>query len=343
MIVLPPAGEPGGGEGQGETSMDGVVACVAYGDGKRLGDVPFDSCGEARRDNGQFVWIGLYEPSEELLQVVKQQFGFHELAVEDAHQAHQRPKLEVYGDSLFVVLRTAQLVKGEVAYGETHVFVGKGYIVSVRHGASTPYTNARGRLEHTPAMLRMGEQAVLHAILDFVADNFFPVIDEVARELEEIECHVLDETLNRTQIERIYYLRRQLLGLRGAVSPLLEVCNKLERLQHPILTPEVLPYIRDVHDHVLHVAEAIDNLRQGLAAAFETEILLSGARQNDIVRQLAAWAAILAVPTAIAGIYGMNFENMPELKMEYGYFGIWAVIVGFCGFLYWRFKRSGWL
>jgi magnesium transporter len=322
--------------------MDGVMACAAYGQGKRLAEVPFDNCSEWCKEN-QFVWIGLYEPSEELMKVAQDQFGFHDLAVEDAHKAHQRPKLEVYDDSLFVVLRTAQLVKGEIAYGETHIFAGKGYVVSVRHGASASYTNSRQKLERNPEMLRLGEQAVLHTILDFVADNFFPIIDEIGRELDEIECHVLDETLSRPQIERIYHLRRQLLSLRSAVLPLLEVCNKLERLHFRILTDEIRPYIRDVHDHVQNVAESIDALRQGLAAAFETEMLLASARQNDIVRSLAAWAAILAVPTAVAGIYGMNFDNMPELRAEYGYFVVLGVIIGFCGFLYWRFKRSGWL
>ena len=324
-------------------SISGVVNCALYGDGKRLADAAFDSCGLQDCEPGQFFWIGLYEPEEELLRIAQQHFGLHDLAIEDAHNAHQRPKVELFGDSLFVVLRTAQLQDGQIAYGETHIFAGKGYLISVRHGASLSYVEARKRLERKPEMLKLGVQAALHAVVDFVADNFFPVIDEIARELAEIETHVVDATLDTDVIARIYHLRQQLLGMRNAVSPLLEVCSKLDRLQCPILTPEIQPYFRDVHDHVMHVAEAIDNLRSGLAAAFETEMLLASSRQNDIVRQLAAWAAILAVPTAIAGIYGMNFDNMPELKWENGYYGVLAVIVGLCGFLYWKFKRTGWL
>jgi len=323
--------------------MSAVMNCAIYGNGKRIEDVPFEHCGEHDRSDGRFVWIGLYEPEEELLLVAQRQFGLHDLAIEDAHKAHQRPKVELYGDSLFVVLRTAQLQDGRIVYGETHIFAGAGYLISVRHGASLSYTDARKRLERNPEMLKLGEQAALHAVIDFVADNFFPVIDEIARELTEIESHVLNATLDRAGIGRIYRLRQELLGMRNAVSPVLEVCSKLERLHCPILTPEIQPYIRDVQDHVMHVAEAIDNLRAGLAAAFETEMLLAGSRQNDIVRQLAAWAAILAVPTAVAGIYGMNFDNMPELRWEFGYLAVVAVIGAACSLLFWKFKRSGWL
>ena len=323
--------------------MSGVVTCAMYGQGKRLEDVPFEHCAKQDCAEGQFLWIGLYEPEEELLRIAQQHFDLHDLAIEDAHNAHQRPKVELYGDSLFLVLRTAQLRDGQIAYGETHIFAGKGSLISVRHGASLTYTDARKRLELKPELLKLGEQAALHAILDYVADNFFPVIDEIARELTEIESHVLDATLDRAVIARIYHLRQQLLGMRNAVSPLLEVCTKLERLQCPVLTPEIQPYIRDVHDHVMHLAEAIDNLRSGLAAAFETEMLLASSRQNDIVRQLAAWAAILAVPTAVAGIYGMNFDHMPELKWEFGYFAVLGAIGTLCGFLFWKFKRTGWL
>ncbi|QDO95933.1 magnesium and cobalt transport protein CorA [Ferrovibrio terrae] len=323
--------------------MKGVVACAAYGDGTRLGEVPFESCGTAVPPEADFVWIGLHEPEPAALKVLQQQFGLHPLAIEDAERAHQRPKLDIYGESIFVVLRTVRLVDGIPEYGETHVFVGKGYVISVRHGASSSYAEVRGKLESKPEMLRLGESAALHAIIDFVTDNFFPVIDDIQNELTEIETHVLDETLDRKSIERLYHLRRQLLGMRGTVLPLLEVSNRLSRLDLPMMAPELRPYFGDVHDHVQRVAEAITDLRDAAAAAFEAEILLANTRQNDVVRQLAAWAAILAVPTAIAGIYGMNFEHMPELRWAYGYPMVLAGIVAACGFLYWRFRRSGWL
>uniref|UniRef100_UPI0031379462 magnesium and cobalt transport protein CorA n=1 Tax=Ferrovibrio terrae TaxID=2594003 RepID=UPI0031379462 len=248
-----------------------------------------------------------------------------------------------YGDSLFVVLRTVRLVEGAPEYGETHIFVGKGYVISVRHGASSSYAEVRSRLESKPDMLKLGEAAALHAIMDFVTDNFFPVIDDIQAELTEIETHVLDETFDRKTIERLYHLRRQLLGMRGTVLPLLEVSNRLSRLDQALMPAEIRPYFADVHDHVQRVAEAITDLRDAAAAAFEAEILLANTRQNDVVRQLAAWAAILAVPTAVAGIYGMNFDHMPELHWIYGYPLVLGGIATLCGLLYWRFRRSGWL
>lgn len=323
--------------------MKGVVACAAYGGGSRICDLPFEPASLALPAKADFVWIGLHDPDPAALALLQRRFSLHLLAVEDAAVAHQRPKLEVYGDNLFIVLRTARLVKGDVEYGETHIFAGKGYVISVRHGASSSYAEVRNRLEQKPEMLKLGEQAAVHAIIDFVADNFFPVIDDIAGELRDIEAHVLDETLDRQMISRIFELRRELLVMRGTVMPLLEVSGRLARLDLPLLTPEIRPYFTDVHDHVQRVADSIDDLREGLAAAFETEILLAGVRQNDIVRQLAAWAAILAVPTAIAGIYGMNFDMMPELHWKYGYFAVLGVVATVCGLLFWRFRKSGWL
>lgn len=323
--------------------MKGVVACAAYGGGSRVCDLPFDMERLQLPPGADFVWIGLHDPEPEALKHLQERFSLHPLAVEDAARAHQRPKIDIYGDHLFIVLRTARLVKGDVEYGETHIFAGKGFVISVRHGASSSYAEVRSRLERRPQMLQLGEQAAVHAIVDFVADNFFPVIDDIAQELREIESRVLDETLDREMVARIYQLRRELRIMRGTVLPLLEVSSRLERLDLPLLTPEIRPYFRDVHDHVQRVADSIDDLREGLAAAFETEFLLAGVRQNNIVRQLAAWAAILAVPTAIAGIYGMNFENMPELRWDYGYFVVLGAIAAVCGFLFWRFRKSGWL
>jgi magnesium transporter len=323
--------------------MKGVVACAAYGGGNRVCDLPFDMEQLQLPSGADFIWIGLHDPEPAALNRLQERFSLHPLAVEDAARAHQRPKIDIYGDHLFIVLRTARLVNGEIEYGETHVFAGRGFVISVRHGASSSYAEVRTRLERRPQMLQLGEQAAVHAIVDFVADNFFPVIDDIAQELREIESRVLDETLDRDMVSRIYQLRRELRVMRGTVLPLLEVSSRLERLDMPLLTPEIRPYFRDVHDHVQRVSESIDDLREGLAAAFETEFLLAGVRQNNIVRQLAAWAAILAVPTAIAGIYGMNFENMPELRWAYGYFAVLGVIAGACGFLFWRFRKSGWL
>lgn len=322
--------------------MPMVVASAIYKGGKRVTDVPVDEAG-CQALPGQFVWIGLHEPSEELLGVVQKQFDLHPLAIEDAHRAHQRPKIEVYNDSIFLVLRTAQLKDRKIIYGETHVFAGPGYVVSVRHGPSSSYQNVRIRCEREAKMLAHGEDYVLYAIMDFVADNFFPIVDEIAEEVAEIEQHIGDATFTKDEINRIYQLRRELVTFRRSVSPMMEVCNRLERYNLPMIDVAIKPYFRDVYDHVILVNEHIDGLREALGAAFEAAMMLSASNQNEVTKKLAAWAAMLAVPTAVAGVYGMNFENMPELRWDYGYPLVVAVIFGTCGYLFHRFRKAGWL
>ena len=321
----------------------GVVACAAYKDGKRLEDIAIHECGAHISREGSFLWVGLYEPDEELMRILQEQLGLHDLIVEDAHQAHQRPKLDVYGDVLFLVLRTAQLIDGKIAYGETHVIAGKGFVVSIRHGASSSYAEVRRRCERSPELLRLGESFVLYAILDFVADNYFPIIDKIGDELETIEDDIFSGTPTDADIERIYRMRAGLQRMRHAVSPMVEITNQLARHDFALAPTVITPYLKDVRDHVLQVTEAIGDLRERLAAAFEASLLFGSARQNEIVKKLAGWAAILAVPTAIAGIYGMNFKVMPELEWEFGYPVVMAGIVGTCLYLYHRFRRARWL
>ena len=326
-----------------EFDMPMVVACALYRNGYRVADLPLEEATHRTCSAGEFVWIGLHEPDEQLLEHVQNQFGLHPLAVEDAHRAHQRPKVEVYDEALFMVLRTAQLTKEKIVYGETHVFAGKGYVISVRHGPSNSYKEARRRCEREPKMLAHGEDYVLYAIMDFVGDNFFPIIDSINDEVSEIEEHITNHTFTKDEVDRVYQLRRELVTLRRSVSPMLEVCNKLERYNLPMIDMEIRPYFRDVHDHVTQVNESIDNLRESLVSAFEAAMLLSTANQSEVTKKLAAWAAMLAVPTAIAGIYGMNFENMPELKWEYGYFATISTIIVVCAYLFHRFRKAGWL
>ena len=321
----------------------GVVACAVYEGGRRVEDVAIHECGAIPRREGCILWLGLYEPDEELMRVLQQQLGLHELIVEDAHQAHQRPKLDVYGDVLFLVLRTAQLVNSKIEYGETHVIAGKGFIVSIRHGASSSYAEVRRRCERSPELLSLGESFVLYAILDFVADNYFPIIDKIADELETIEDNIFSSQSHDANVERIYRLRAGLLRMRHAVSPMVEICNQLARHDFAVAVDAITPYLHDVRDHVLQVNEAIGDLRERLASAFEASLLLASARQNEIVKKLASWAAILAVPTAIAGIYGMNFKFMPELEWSFGYPVVMAGMGLFCGYLYYRFRQTSWL
>src|SRR5262245_47301593 len=323
--------------------MSTVVGCAAYEGGRRITDIDIEQAGTAAPGSKGFVWIGLHEPDEALLQTVQARFGLHDLAIEDAHLAHQRPKLEVYGDSLFIVLRTAQLHDCKVQYRETHTVASKGHIVPVRPGPTTAHPAVRSRCETVPKMLSMGESFVLYSIMDFIVDKYFPVIHELEAEVDSIENAVFSEGSSRREIERIYELRHELLLFRRAVQPLQEVCARIMRFDAPLANDKMSPYFRDVQDHVIRVVESIDNLRDLLSSALEANLLLSSAQQNEVTKRLAGWAAILAVPTAIAGIYGMNFKWMPELEQPLGYPLLMAFMVTLCGYLYWRLRRSGWI
>jgi magnesium transporter len=321
----------------------GVVASGVYLEGRRVADVVIEDAGAWAGRDGHVVWVGLLEPSRELLLRVQRQFGLHDLAIEDAEHPHARPKLEQYGDALFIVARTAQLIDGRVAFGETHLFVGAGYIVSVRHGASTTYAAVRQHWESCPAALAKGEDFILYAILDFIVDNYFPVLEAIEEEVEGIEDQVLLKPMTATEIERLYVLRRDLLRLRNAAGPLVEVCRRLTTGDLPQIRPAMHPLFGDVTDHIRTVQEKIDALREVLAFAFETSLLMGQSQATAISKKLASWAAMLAVPTAVAGIYGMNFENMPELRSAYGYYAVVAVMATICGVLFWRFRKNGWL
>jgi magnesium transporter len=321
----------------------GVVDCALYRDGHRVRYVDVEELAALAGQEGCVVWLGLHEPNQELLGLIQAQLGLHELMIEDANHAHQRPKLDIYDNVLFLVLRTAQLIDGEVRYGETHLIIGKGFVVSIRHGASASYAEVRRRCERTPELLRLGESAILYAILDFVADNYFPIIDKITEELGVIEDQIFSVMPTTEKIERTYRLRASLLNMRHAVSPMIEISNQLRRHDFPARSSAIRPYLRDVHDHVLLVEDAIVDLRERLTAAFEASLLLSAARQNDIVKKLGSWAAILAVPTAIAGIYGMNFKNMPELEWSFGYPASLLLMLAICSSLYYLFRRKAWL
>ena len=327
-----------------DISRPGVVACALYRDGQRIRDIAVREIGAFAGRDGGIVWLGLHEPDTELLAEIQAQLGLHELMIEDANQAHQRAKLDIYDNVLFIVLRTAQLEsKGIIQYGETHLIVGKGFVVSIRHGASASYAEVRRRCERNPELLRLGESAIMYAILDFVGDNYFPIIDQITGELEAIEEDIFSAMPARDKIERIYRLRAGLLNMRHAVAPMIEICNQLRRHDFPGRSSAIKPNLRDVHDHVLLVNEAIVDLRERLTAAFEASLLLSAARQNDIVKKLGSWAAILAVPTAIAGIYGMNFKNMPELEWPLGYPASLLLMLAICSTLYYCFRGAAWL
>ena len=326
--------------------MGGVVNAAAYADGHKVRDIAIEEIGAVLSDPDRFVWIGVQEPDEALLRALQQAFGLHDLAVEDALCAHQRPKLEEYGDSLFVVLRTAQLERDgdrRVAFGETHIFVGPRYILTVRHGPSLSYAEVRQRCESTPSLLRKGPGFVLYAIMDFVVDHYFPIVDALEDELDELEEAIFAGSFSQATSERIYSLKRDLVALKRAVSPLVEVCNRLVRFDVKIIPEDARLYFRDVYDHVIRINETIDNLRELLTTALEANLSLIAVRQNEVMKQLGAWGAIIAVPTMIAGVYGMNFEFMPELHWRWAYPFVGGLMVASSVALYIRFKRAGWL
>jgi magnesium transporter len=323
--------------------MGTVVNCAAYADGRKTGDVAIQDISEVLKNEDQFVWIGLHEPDEALLRQIQEEFGLHDLAIEDALRAHQRPKLEEYGQSLFIVLRTARWHDGSIDFGETHIFIGPRYLVSVRHGASLSYTEVRTRAETTPQLLRKGPGFVLYALMDFVVDHYFPIVDELEERLEGLEERIFAGGLNRQSTQEIYDLKRDLVALKRAVSPLIEICNRLVRFDVALIPEDVRLYFRDVYDHVIRINEAVDTLRELLTSALEANLSLISVGQNEVMKKLAAWAAILAVPTMLAGIYGMNFEFMPELHWRYGYALVMSGMGGICGLLFWWFKRVDWL
>jgi magnesium transporter len=325
--------------------MSGIVNCAAYAGGRRIADVKIEEISEVLKQPDRFVWIGLHEPDADLLKQVQVEFGLHDLAVEDALRAHQRPKLEQYGDSLFIVLRTARLnpERRGIDLGETHLFVGARYLVSVRHGASLSYADVRARCEATPQLLAKGPGFALYALMDFIVDQYFPIVDALEDDLEALEETIFGETLSRATTSRIYELKRDLLEVKRAVSPLVDICNRLMRFDIPLIPDDTRLYFRDVYDHAIRINEMVDILRELLTTALEANLSLIAVSQNEAMKKLAAWAAIIAVPTMVAGVYGMNFRHMPELEWLYGYPAAMAATLGICGALYFGFRRSGWL
>jgi magnesium transporter len=324
-----------------------IVNCAAYQAGCKVADIPLDQAGAWAAREGHFVWIGLFEPGEDEMRLVQRELGLHDLAVEDAHRAHQRPKLEEYGDGLFVVLRTASwnAEKKIVERGETHVFTGPRYVVSIRHGETGSYALVRGRCEATPGHLAMGPGFVLYAIMDFVVDNYFPVIGHVEDRVGNLEEGIFGTArAQRDVAQRIYELKRRLIQIKRAVSPLVDVCNRLTRWDgHGLIPEDVRPYLRDVYDHVVRINDSVDGLRELLSSALDANLALVSIRQNEIMKTLAGWAGIVAVPTLLVGVWGMNFELMPELHLRFGYPLALGIIAGAMGAVYWRLKRAGWL
>jgi magnesium transporter len=322
-----------------------IVDCAVYEDGRRRdGAVPVHQAMEACRQPGAFTWIGLYEPTEEEFESIRREFELHELAVEDAIHAHQRPKLEVYADMVFIVLKTARYVDPEevVRLGEILIFLGHDYIITVRHGEASELKDVRQRLEQDPELLAHGPGAVLHAIVDKVVDDYSPALIGLGEDIDEIENQVFSgERANPA--ERIYKLKREVLEFSHAVGPLVDPVDRLSKGRYEVIHPEVRTYFRDVNDHLLRAHDQLEGFRDLLTSILSANLAQVTVRQNEDVRRITAIVAILAVPTAIAGLYGMNFEHMPELEWTFGYPLVLVVMATICFTLYRYFKRVGWL
>ncbi|HEU5211969.1 MAG TPA: magnesium/cobalt transporter CorA [Gaiellaceae bacterium] len=321
-----------------------IVDYAVYEGGRRVeGAIPLDELHERSQANHGFAWIGLSEPTAEEFDSVAGEFDLHPLAVEDAITAHQRPKLERYGDSLLFVLKTARwdAEADDVRFGEVLLFIGDDFIISVRHGELDLH-GVRRQLESQPDILECGPSAVLYAIVDTVVDGYEPVVEALDASISGIERDVFSGS-RRNPTERIFARKRDVLELYGAIVPLLEPVEILARAGFPQINPKMKPYFRDVHDHLLREYGRVQQLREVLTSILTANLTQASIRQNEDVRKISAWAAIIAVPTLITGVYGMNFDHMPELGWSFGYPAALALMGSICGLLYWRFRKTGWL
>ncbi|RZJ14059.1 MAG: magnesium and cobalt transport protein CorA [Acidovorax sp.] len=322
-----------------------LINCVVYENGTKRADIPVSEILDHIALPGCFVWVALQDPTPEELDKLKGEFGLHPLAVEDAHHGHQRPKVEEYGDSLFAVMHLIE-VSGEAAgltLGELNVFVGENYVVSVRNRSEHGFVDVRERCEREPELLRNGPGFVLYALMDAVVDRYFPVIDALEVELETIEQQIFTQRAGRASIKRLYELKQRLTVLRHAVAPLLEGASKLHGGRVPQICTGSQDYFRDVVDHLARINTSIDSIRDTIGTAIHVNLSMVTIEDGEVVKRLAAWASLFAVCTAFAGIWGMNFEHMPELKWRYGYAMALTLIACTCGFLYFRFRKAGWL
>jgi magnesium transporter len=323
-----------------------IVDCAIYEGGeRRAGDLEVaDAARAACDDTSSFVWLGAYEPTAEEFDAVAREFDLHELAVEDAVEAHERPKLEVYGETLFVVLKTVRYIDSEevIRSGEIMLFVNPTFVITVRHGEASDLHPVREAVEKRPDLLRCGPGAVLHAVIDRVVDDYEPAVQGLEIDIQQVEEQVFSED-SSNPAQRIYRLEREVLEMQRAVRPLAAPVDRLARGHFDLISPEMRDYFRDVHDHLLRVASRVEGFRDLLGSALQANLTQVTVRQNADMRRISAWVAILAVPTMIAGIYGMNFRHMPELSWQYGYPAVLVLIVVVCAMLYRGFRRAGWL
>ena len=320
-----------------------LINCVAYQNGVKLAEPSVEDISEYLKQPGCMVWVALRKATYEKLDVMQEEFWVHDLAVEDARHGHQRPKIEEYGDMLFVAMHLVEVVDADLVVGEVSIFAGVNFILSVRNRSSRSLLGVRERCQREPELLQLGSGFVLYALMDAVVDLYFPVIDDLESQLESIEEHLFDKGAARANIEQLYALKRKVAVLKHAVTPMMEATGKLHGGRVPPVCTTTQHYFRDVFDHLTRINATIDSMRDTIATAILVCQSTVAIEQNVINKRLAAWAAIFAIATVFTGIWGMNFQHMPELQWNYGYPVALLIIIAVCGFLYLRFKRTDWL
>ena len=323
-----------------------VVNCVVYNrkNGQKLTDIPLNQVSEALAESqDHFVWVGMHEPDAAEMKMVTEEFSLHELAVEDATLLQHRPKIESYGDALFVAVRTVRLDDNNIHQGHTYAFIGARYVLTIRQGPSLSYARVRQHCELTPKMMKYGPAYVLYAILDFIVDNYYPVVEGLSDHLRSIERDIFGSTFRRKTIRHLYDIKRELVSMRLAATPLQDICSYLMHTDEKMMPKAIYPYLRDVNDHILRINDVINAQSEMVKAAMDVNMAMVNVGQNEVVKRLASWAGILAVPTMIASFYGMNFEYMPELKWHWGYPMVLGVMAALSYFLWRRLRRLGWV
>lgn len=320
-----------------------LVNCVAYQKGQKLADVPVGEIRSYINRSDCFVWVAVKEPDEAELKAMQNEFDLHELAVEDARHGHQQPKIEEYGQSLFVVLHTIEWSGNDLRQGELAIFVGSNYVLSVRRGGERGFGDVRKRSEQEPELLRHGPAYVLYALMDAVVDRYAPVLDALTTELEGIEERIFASRTVRANIEELYVLKQKLMRLKHATGPLLDTTGKLFGGRVPALCSGLQDYFRDVYDHVHRLDQGIDALREMVTTALSVNLALITIQETEVTKRLAAYGALVAVPTMIVGVYGMNFEHMPELNWVYGYPFVLGIMVVIDGVFFYRLRKAKWL
>ena len=320
-----------------------LINCVAYQEGKKLADITVDQISDYLTHPNCFVWVALMDADPGELAQMQQEFNLHELAVEDARNGHQRPKIEEYGDSLFAVVKTAEMIDDTLHIGELDIFAGKNYVLSVRNRSRHGFLGVRARCEQEPHQLSKGSAFVLYALMDAVVDRYFPVVEALEAELETIEGKIFEPGSQRASIEQLYELKREVVMMKHVVAPLMEAVGRLYGGRVPSICEGTRDYFRDIGDHLYRLNALIDAIRDTITTAIQVNLSMVTIEESEVNKRLAAWAAIFAVATAFFGLWGMNFKFMPELDWKYGYPAAVVLVAGVCGYLYYRFKRSGWL